>query len=136
MIKSDRATPSSDIRPGTFDDAESTETTHYSVADQYGNVVSNTYTINFSFGSGIVVPGTGMLLNNEMDDFAAKPGSPNGYGLVQGEANAVSAGSRPLSSMTPTLVFRDGKPWIATGSPGGSTNYYRGGTNTAERHGL
>jgi gamma-glutamyltranspeptidase/glutathione hydrolase len=120
MIKSDQATPSSDIRPGTFDDAESTETTHYSVADQYGNVVSNTYTINFSFGSGIVVPGTGMLLNNEMDDFAAKPGSPNGYGLVQGEANAVSAGSRPLSSMTPTLVFRDGKPWIATGSPGGS----------------
>ncbi len=120
IIKSDRATPSSDIRPGTFDDAESTETTHYSVADQYGNVVSNTYTINFSFGSGIVVPGTGMLLNNEMDDFAAKPGSPNGYGLVQGEANAVSAGSRPLSSMTPTLVFREGKPWIATGSPGGS----------------
>ena len=120
MIKSDQATPSSDIRPGTFDDAESTETTHYSVADQYGNVVSNTYTINFSFGSGIVVPGTGMLLNNEMDDFAAKPGSPNGYGLVQGEANAVSAGSRPLSSMTPTLVLRDGKPWIATGSPGGS----------------
>ena len=120
IIRDEVAIPSAEIRPGSFEDLESTETTHYSIVDQFGNVVSNTYTINFSFGSGIVVPGTGMLLNNEMDDFAAKPGFPNGYGLVQGEANAVSAGSRPLSSMTPTLVFRDGKPWIATGSPGGS----------------
>ena len=120
IIRDEVAIPSAEIRPGNFEDLESTETTHYSIVDQFGNVVSNTYTINFSFGSGIVVPGTGMLLNNEMDDFAAKPGFPNGYGLVQGEANAVSAGSRPLSSMTPTLVFRDGKPWIATGSPGGS----------------
>ena len=120
MIRDDVATPSAEIRPGDLEDLESTETTHYSVADQFGNVVSNTYTINFSFGSGIVVPGTGMLLNNEMDDFAAKPGSPNGYGLVQGETNAVAAGSRPLSSMTPTLVLKDGKPWVATGSPGGS----------------
>jgi len=120
IIRDSVATPSADIRPGSLEDPESTETTHYSIVDQFGNVVSNTYTINFSFGSGIVVPGTGMLLNNEMDDFAAKPGFPNGYGLVQGEANAVAAGSRPLSSMTPTLVFKDGKPWIATGSPGGS----------------
>jgi gamma-glutamyltranspeptidase/glutathione hydrolase len=120
IIRDSVATPSADIRPGSLKDLESTETTHYAIVDQFGNVVSNTYTINFSFGSGIVVPGTGMLLNNEMDDFAAKPGFPNGYGLVQGEANAVAAGSRPLSSMTPTLVFKDGKPWIATGSPGGS----------------
>ena len=120
LIKDDQATPSEIIKPGDVDDYESTETTHFSVVDQFGNVVTNTYTINFSFGSGIVVPGTGMLLNNEMDDFAAKPGFPNGYGLVQGEANAVSAGSRPLSSMTPTLVFKEGKPWVATGSPGGS----------------
>jgi len=120
LIKDDIATPSEVIKPGSVDDNESTETTHFSIVDQYGNVVTNTYTINFSFGSGIVVPGTGMLLNNEMDDFAAKPGSPNGYGLVQGEANAVAAGSRPLSSMTPTMVFKNGKPWVATGSPGGS----------------
>ena len=120
LIKDDEATPSEIIKPGDVDDYESTETTHFSIVDQFGNVVTNTYTINFSFGSGIVVPGTGMLLNNEMDDFAAKPGFPNGYGLVQGEANAVSAGSRPLSSMTPTLVFKEGKPWVATGSPGGS----------------
>ena len=120
LIKDDEATPSEIIKPGDVDDYETTETTHFAVVDQFGNVVTNTYTINFSFGSGIVVPGTGMLLNNEMDDFAAKPGFPNGYGLVQGEANAVSAGSRPLSSMTPTLVFKEGKPWIATGSPGGS----------------
>jgi len=120
LIKDDVATPSELIKPGSVDDNESTETTHFSIVDQYGNVVTNTYTINFSFGSGIVVPGTGMLLNNEMDDFAAKPGSPNGYGLVQGEANAVAAGSRPLSSMTPTMVFKNGKPWVATGSPGGS----------------
>jgi gamma-glutamyltranspeptidase/glutathione hydrolase len=120
LIQDDVATPSELIKPGSVDDNESTETTHFSIVDQYGNVVTNTYTINFSFGSGIVVPGTGMLLNNEMDDFAAKPGSPNGYGLVQGEANAVAAGSRPLSSMTPAMVFKNGKPWVATGSPGGS----------------
>lgn len=120
LIQDDVATPSELIKPGSVDDNESTETTHFSIVDQFGNVVTNTYTINFSFGSGIVVPGTGMLLNNEMDDFAAKPGFPNGYGLVQGEANAVAAGSRPLSSMTPTLVFKEGKPWVATGSPGGS----------------
>jgi gamma-glutamyltranspeptidase/glutathione hydrolase len=100
--------------------SESTETTHYSVADRFGNVVSNTYTLNFSFGSSIVVPGTGMLLNNEMADFASSPGSANAFGLIQGEANKIEPGKRPLSSMSPTIVFRDGEPWLATGSPGGS----------------
>ena len=83
-------------------------------------MVSNTYTLNFSFGSHITIPGTGILMNNEMDDFAARPGTANAYGLVQGENNSVAPGRRPLSSMTPTLVFRDGEPWLATGSPGGS----------------
>ena len=120
LIKSDVATPSEEVMPGEIAVPESRDTTHYSVADRFGNVVSNTYTINFSYGSGIVVPGTGMLLNNEMDDFTAKPGFPNSYGLIQGEANSVSPGRKPLSSMTPTIVFKDGAPWLATGSPGGS----------------
>ena len=120
LIDSKRATPSVDIAPGRLLDGESTETTHYSVADRFGNVVSNTYTLNFSFGSNIVVPGTGMLLNNEMADFATSPGSANAFGLVQGEANKIEPGKRPLSSMSPTIIFRDGKPWLATGSPGGS----------------
>ena len=111
---------SADIAPGVNAGYESPDTTHYAVVDAAGNVVANTYTLNFSYGSGITVPGTGILLNNEMDDFSAKPGSPNGYGLLGGEANAIEAGKRPLSSMTPTIVFRDGKPWIVTGSPGGS----------------
>ena len=119
-IDSNVATPSVDIAPGQLLGSESTETTHYSVADRFGNVVSNTYTLNFSFGSNIVVPGTGMLLNNEMADFASSPGSANAFGLVQGEANKIEPGKRPLSSMSPTIVFRDGKPWLATGSPGGS----------------
>ncbi|MDG2046150.1 MAG: gamma-glutamyltransferase [Halioglobus sp.] len=119
-IDSGLATPSEDIAPGKLLGSESTETTHYSVADRFGNVVSNTYTLNFSFGSGIVVPGTGMLLNNEMADFASSPGSANAYGLVQGEANKIEPGKRPLSSMSPTIVFRAGEPWLATGSPGGS----------------
>ena len=87
---------------------ESTETTHFSTWDQWGNVVSNTYTLNFSYGSGISVTGAGFLLNNEMDDFSAKPGSPNGYGLVGGIANSIEPGKRPLSSMTPTIVFDAG----------------------------
>ncbi len=120
LIDSKRATPSVDIAPGRLLDGESTETTHYSVADRFGNVVSNTYTLNFSFGSNIVVPGTGMLLNNEMADFATSPGNGNAFGLVQGEANKIEPGKRPLSSMSPTIIFRDGKPWLATGSPGGS----------------
>ena len=120
LINSDSATPSAEIAPGVMPTPESPDTTHYSVADSAGNVVSNTYTLNFSFGSHITIPGTGILMNNEMDDFAARPGFPNAYGLVQGEKNAVAPGRRPLSSMTPTLVFRNGEPWLATGSPGGS----------------
>jgi gamma-glutamyltranspeptidase / glutathione hydrolase len=120
LIDSKQATPSADIAPGRLLDSESTETTHYSVADRFGNVVSNTYTLNFSFGSNIVVPGTGMLLNNEMADFTTSPNAPNAFGLVQGEANSIEPGKRPLSSMSPTIIFRDGKPWLATGSPGGS----------------
>lgn len=101
---------------------ESTETTHYSTWDQWGNVVSNTYTLNFSYGSGISVAGAGFLLNNEMDDFSSKPGSPNGYGLVGGVANAIEPGKRPLSSMTPTIAFdASGQPILATGTPGGSS---------------
>jgi gamma-glutamyltranspeptidase/glutathione hydrolase len=114
------ATPSKNIKPGDPLPYESNETTHFSIMDSAGNVVSNTYTLNFSFGTGIVAAGTGILLNNEMDDFSAKPGEPNAYGLVGGEANAIEPGKRPLSSMSPTIVFRDGKPLFATGSPGGS----------------
>ncbi|MBT3369907.1 MAG: gamma-glutamyltransferase [Rhodospirillaceae bacterium] len=119
-IDPDQARASAQIRHGAPAPYESNETTHYSVMDGAGNVVSNTYTLNFSFGTGIVVPGTGILLNNEMDDFSAKPGVPNAFGLVGGEANAIQGGKRPLSSMTPTIVFKDGQPLLATGSPGGS----------------
>ncbi len=116
-----RATPSERVSPGSPAAAyESPDTTHFSVTDGAGNVVSNTYTINFSFGTGIVAEGTGILLNNEMDDFSAKPGVPNAYGLIGGEANAIEPGKRPLSSMTPTIVFKDGEPYLATGTPGGS----------------
>ncbi len=114
------ATPSKDIKPGSPLPYESNETTHFSIMDSAGNVVSNTYTLNFSFGTGIVAAGTGVLLNNEMDDFSAKPGVPNAFGLIGGEANAIEPGKRPLSSMTPTIVFRNGKAFLATGSPGGS----------------
>ncbi len=99
---------------------ESPDTTHFSVMDQYGNVVSNTYTLNFSYGSGIMIPGTGMLMNNEMDDFSSKPGVPNGYGLLGSEANSIESNKRPLSSMTPTIIFKDDKPYLVLGSPGGS----------------
>ncbi|MFV0360720.1 gamma-glutamyltransferase [Tropicimonas sp.] len=114
------ATPSSTILPGDLTPYESNETTHFSVVDQWGNAVSNTYTINFSYGSGLVAEGTGVLLNNEMDDFSAKPGVPNAYGLVGGDANAVEGGKRPLSSMSPTMVMKDGEVFVVTGSPGGS----------------
>ena len=120
LINSNTATASTEIAPGKPVPTESSDTTHYSVADSHGNVVANTYTLNFSFGSHIAVPGTGMLLNNEMADFAAKPGTSNAYSLLHGEANSIVGGKRPLSSMSPTIVFRDGKPWLATGSPGGS----------------
>lgn len=119
-IKSEQSTPSKSLSPGKPLPYESDQTTHYSVVDKWGNAVSNTYTLNFSYGSGLVAKGTGILLNNEMDDFSAKPGVPNGYGLIGGDANAVEASKRPLSSMSPTLVFKDGKPFLVTGSPGGA----------------
>ena len=115
-----KATPSAQVAPGNPRPYDSPDTTHYTVIDRFGNVVSNTYTLNFSYGTGIVAAGTGILLNNEMDDFAAKPGVPNAFGLLGGEANAIEGGKRPLSSMTPTIVLRDGEPFLATGSPGGS----------------
>ena len=115
-----RARPATDIRPAKQQTYESNDTTHFSVMDANGNAVSNTYTINFSYGSGIVAEGTGILLNNEMDDFSAKPGVPNAYGLIGGAANAIEPGKRPLSSMTPTIVLKDGQAYLATGSPGGS----------------
>ncbi len=99
---------------------ESTETTHYSIIDNDGNAVAVTYTLNGSFGAGVVAPGTGILLNNEMDDFTSKPGSPNLYGLVQGEANAIEPKKTPLSSMSPTIISKDGKPFMVIGSPGGA----------------
>lgn len=127
QINVDKARSSALIRPTTdivpskhFQESE--ETTHFSVWDMDGNVVSNTYTLNFSYGNGIAVGGAGFLLNNEMDDFSAKEGAQNGYGLVGGDANSIEPFKRPLSSMTPTIVFDEkGRPILATGSPGGST---------------
>lgn len=119
-IDTQRARPADDIKPGDPLPFESTETTHYSVVDGAGNAVATTYTLNFSYGSGITADGTGILLNNEMDDFSAKPGVPNAYGLIGGDANAVESSKRPLSSMTPSLVFKDDKLFLVTGSPGGS----------------
>ncbi len=100
---------------------EGEETTHFSILDKWGNAVSNTYTLNTAYGSGIVPFGTGILMNNEMDDFSSKPGYPNAYGLVGSEANKIEPKKTPLSSMSPVIVFRDGKPYLITGSPGGST---------------
>jgi gamma-glutamyltranspeptidase / glutathione hydrolase len=114
------ATPASAIHAGGTVDHEGHNTTHFSVIDRYGNAVSNTYTLNFSFGVGLVAEGTGVLLNNELDDFAAKPDSPNAYGLLGAEANEPGPGKRPLSSMSPTILLKDGKPFLITGSPGGS----------------
>ncbi|WP_119389689.1 gamma-glutamyltransferase [Taklimakanibacter lacteus] len=113
-----RAGVSKDLKPKDF--AESKETTHYSIIDDAGNAVAVTYTLNGSFGAGVVAPGTGILLNNEMDDFTQKPGVPNLYGLVQGEANAIAPLKTPLSSMSPTIISKDGKPFMVIGSPGGS----------------
>ena len=119
-ISLNATTPSSSIKPGELAPYESDQTTHFSIVDKDGNAVSNTYTINFSYGSGMVADGTGILMNNEMDDFAAKPGVPNAYGLIGGDANAVEGGKRPLSSMSPTIVMKDGEVFMVTGSPGGS----------------
>ncbi|MFT4046887.1 MAG: gamma-glutamyltransferase [Solimonas sp.] len=119
-IRDDRATPSSEIH-GNLAPEEGQHTTHYSIVDARGNAVGVTYTINYLFGNGMIAGDTGFFLNNEMDDFTAKPGVPNAFGLVQGEANRIEPGKRPLSSMAPTLVLKGGKPFMVTGSPGGST---------------
>jgi gamma-glutamyltranspeptidase/glutathione hydrolase len=117
-----RAIPSGEVSPGlgVLPVTESDETTHFTVIDRHGNAVANTYTLNFSYGSRIVVPGTGILLNNEMDDFSAKLGSPNAFGLIGGRRNAIEPGKRMLSSMSPTLLFDPEGGVVATGSPGGS----------------
>lgn len=115
-----KARPSSEIKPGKLEPYESNQTTHFSVVDKQGTAVAVTYTLNTNFGSGIVAGNSGILLNNEMDDFSAKPSTPNVYGLVGGEANAVQPAKRPLSSMSPTIVAKGGKTWLVTGSPGGS----------------
>ena len=119
-IDMNKARPSSDVKPGVPVAAESEDTTHFSVIDVQGNMVSSSYTLNLSYGSGIAVAGAGFLLNNEMEDFVSKPGVPNVFGLLGGEANAVQPLKRPLSSMTPVMVFKDGEPFMATGSPGGA----------------
>ncbi|NUQ72336.1 MAG: gamma-glutamyltransferase [Polyangiaceae bacterium] len=117
-----KATPSSKIKAGVESEKkEGTQTTHYSVVDRDGNAVSNTYTLNLGYGSKFMVPGTGVLLNNEMDDFAVKPGTPNAFGLVQGEQNKIEPDKRMLSSMTPTIVAKDGQLRAIVGSPGGPT---------------
>ncbi len=130
-----KATPSAGLAPGgpagweppkvasvpSGGFAESTETTHFSIVDAEGNAVANTFTLNGGFGSGVTIPGTGVLMNNEMDDFTSKPGTPNQFRLIQGEANAIAPGKHPLSSMAPTFVFKDGKIFLVTGAPGGST---------------
>ncbi|MGH9915927.1 MAG: gamma-glutamyltransferase, partial [Pyrinomonadaceae bacterium] len=121
-ISLDRASTSVEISAGKPLGYESEETTHFTVVDGEGNVVSNTYTLNGGYGSGVIARGTGVLLNNEMDDFTSKPNTPNAYGLIQSERNAIEPGKRPLSAMTPTIVLRkDGSLWFAIGSPGGPT---------------
>jgi gamma-glutamyltranspeptidase / glutathione hydrolase len=120
-ISLNRASTSEQVRHGNPAAYESTETTHFTVVDKGGNAVANTYTLNGGYGSKVTVEGAGFLLNNEMDDFAPKPGSANMYGLIQGENNAVQARKRPLSAMTPTIVLKDGKLWFTVGSPGGPT---------------
>ena len=120
-INQEKATAAVDIKAGGFGLREGDHTTHFSVVDAEGNAVANTYTINSGYGSGEVAKGLGFLLNNEMDDFAAKVGVPNAYGLIQGEANAIQPGKRPLSSMTPTILVKDGQLFLVVGSPGGPT---------------
>jgi gamma-glutamyltranspeptidase/glutathione hydrolase len=119
-IRPDQATPSSAIT-GELGATEGNHTTHYSVVDKYGNAVAVTYTVNFLFGIRQIAGDTGFFLNDEMDDFTSKPGVANAAGLVQGKVNQVEPGKRPLSSMTPTIVMRDGKPFLVTGSPGDAT---------------
>ncbi len=120
-IEMNQATSSNKVYAGNPNGYESPETTHYSVVDQWGNAVSVTTTINLSYGNGCIVEGAGFFLNNEMDDFSAKPGIPNAFGLIGNEANAIAPGKRPLSSMTPTIILKNNKPFLVVGSPGGST---------------
>ena len=117
----DTAEPSSNIKGVSLYHSESNETTHYSIADKAGNAISTTYTLNGWFGNKIVVDGLGFFLNNQMDDFSAKPGLPNQYGLIGSKANSIQPNKRMLSSMTPTIVLKDGFPLLIVGSPGGST---------------
>jgi gamma-glutamyltranspeptidase/glutathione hydrolase len=119
-ILPEKATPTAEVNPGKPAGSEGTETTHFSVVDSEGNAVAVTYTLNGGFGNGITVPGLGFLLNNEMDDFTTKPGEANLFKLVQGEANSIKAGKRPVSSMVPTILLRDGKLFMTAGAPGGS----------------
>lgn len=119
-IQMNQARPAAQIKPGQPQPYESDQTTHFSVMDKTGDAVAVTYTLNLNFGTGIVAEGTGILLNNEMDDFSVKPGVPNAFGLVGGSANAIAPKKRPLSSMTPTIVLKNDKPWLVTGSPGGA----------------
>ena len=131
-IEPDKATPSKDVQPGIAPH-EKPETTHYSVVDKDGNAVSVTYTINGLFGAGVMAPGTGYMLNDEMDDFTVKPGVPNLFGLVQGAANSIAPGKRPLSSMAPTLVTKDGQGIVLVlGSPGGSLHHHHHAAGGAE----
>jgi gamma-glutamyltranspeptidase/glutathione hydrolase len=119
-IDAKQARPSRDVGAGNPAGFGSGNTTHFSIVDRDGNAVANTYTLNFNFGLGLVAEGTGVLLNNELDDFTVKPGVPNAFGLIGGAANLPAPGKKPLSSMTPTIVLKDGKPFLVTGSPGGS----------------
>lgn len=119
-IDPEHATNSDAVRAGDMRAVESPETTHYSIVDSEGNCVAVTYTLNGGYGSGVTVPGLGFLLNNEMDDFSVKPGHPNMYGAVGGEANAIVAKKRPLSSMAPSIVLKDDKPFLVVGTPGGT----------------
>jgi len=120
MIEENQARSSKDIRAGEAVRNGHDETTHFSIIDKAGNAVSSTQTINFYFGSGVVVPGTGILLNDEMDDFSSKPGAANAYGAIGGSANAIAPGKTPLSSMSPTIVVKDGRPIVSVGAPGGT----------------
>lgn len=120
-FRPDTITPSRTVRAGTFAGYESDQTTHYSIVDAAGNAIACTTTLNGAYGSKVVVQGAGFLLNNEMDDFSAKPGTPNAYGVTGGRANQIEPGKRMLSSMTPTILEKDGKLWAVVGTPGGST---------------
>lgn len=133
QIDINKAKPSSQIKPGKLAPYENNQTTHFSVVDKDGNAVAVTYTLNTTFGTGIVAGNTGILLNNEMDDFSAKPGVPNVYGLVGGDANAVGPNKRPLSSMSPTIVVKDGKT-AGYRQPRRQSYYHHCAANDGQQH--